>query len=59
MSNNELFNIAFRYYFEELYGENLQIANWHMNGQLEPLNNFINGAREYAMDCVAKGELIL
>jgi hypothetical protein len=23
-----------------LYGQNLQVANWHLNGELEPLDNF-------------------
>lgn len=25
---------------ETLYGQNLQVANWHQNGELEPLDNF-------------------
>lgn len=28
---------------ETLYGQNLYISNWHMNGDLEPLDNFFEG----------------
>lgn len=35
-------------YFEDIYEDNLQIANWHLNGDLEPLNNFIDDAIGYA-----------
>lgn len=58
LTNNELFNIAFRKYFEELYGQNLQIANWHLNGELEPLDNFIDSAIIYAEDCVKNGDFL-
>ncbi len=26
---------AFRDYFDELYGDGLEVANWHLNGDLE------------------------
>lgn len=34
----------FKKYFMELYGEGLEVANWHKNGDLEPLTNFIDEA---------------
>ena len=37
----------FKKYFMELYGEGLEVANWHLNGDLEPLNTFIDSA----LDC--------
>ena len=36
----------FKKYFMELYGEGLEVANWHQNGDLEPLDNFIDEAVE-------------
>lgn len=35
---------AFYDYFMSLYGEGLEVANWHQNGDLEPLDNFIDSA---------------
>lgn len=35
---------AFYNYFAELYGEGLEIANWHQNGDLEPFDNFFESA---------------
>ena len=32
--------INFKKYFDELYGEGLEVANWHLNGDLEPFDNF-------------------
>ena len=26
--------------WETLYGQNMQVANWHKNGELEPMDNF-------------------
>ena len=37
---------AFYNYFRELYGEGLEIANWHMNDALEPFDNFFDSAEE-------------
>ena len=37
----------FKEYFMELYGDNLEVANWHKNGDLEPLDSFITSALEY------------
>lgn len=33
-------------YFSVLYGQNLEVANWHLNGAMEPLDNFIDSAIE-------------
>lgn len=33
-------------YFAELYGKGLEVANWHMNGELEPFDNFFDCAEE-------------
>ena len=37
---------AFKSYFDELYGEGLDIANWHKNGDLEPFDSFYDSALE-------------
>lgn len=34
----------FKNYFDELYGKNLEVANWHLNGNLEPFDNFYEDA---------------
>ena len=36
----------FKKYFDELYGQNLGIANWHLNGEVEPFDNFYDSAIE-------------
>lgn len=41
---------AFKSYFDELYGEGLEIANWHKNGDLEPFDNFYDSAIEEMED---------
>ena len=35
---------AFKAYFDELYGEGLEITNWHLNGELEPFDCFYESA---------------
>lgn len=35
---------AFKSYFDELYGQGLDIANWHLDGDLEPFDNFFEAA---------------
>lgn len=35
---------AFYDYFAELYGTGLEVANWHLNGDLEPFDNFFDDA---------------
>lgn len=33
-------------YWSELYGKGLEIAYWHMNGDLEPFDSFFDNAEE-------------
>lgn len=40
---------AFKEYFKDLYGQGLEIANWHQNGELEPFDNFYESAIEYSL----------
>ena len=35
---------AFKAYFDDMYGKGLEAANWHMNGNLEPFDNFYEKA---------------
>lgn len=35
---------AFYIYFKNLYGQGLEIANWHQNGDLEPFDEFFESA---------------
>ena len=37
---------AFKEYFDGLYGQGLQVANWHMNGAHEPFDSFYESAVE-------------
>lgn len=37
----------FKQYFDELYGTGLEVANWHLNGDLESLDNFMDSANDY------------
>ena len=37
----------FKKYFDELYGQGLEIANWHENGELESFDSFYENAVEY------------
>ena len=37
---------AFVEYFAGLYGKGLEVANWHLNGTMEPLDNFYESAME-------------
>lgn len=32
--------VGLKKYFDKLYGTGLEIANWHLNGDLEPFDNF-------------------
>lgn len=41
---------AFYDYFAELYGKGLEVDNWHGNGDLEPFDNFFEGAEEEMED---------
>ena len=38
--------LKFKAYFDDLYGQGLEIANWHLNGDLEPFDNFYDAACE-------------
>ena len=40
--------IEFKKYFDELYGEGLEIANWHKNGDLEPFDSFYESALKWS-----------
>ena len=40
----------FKKYFDELYGEGLEIANWHKNGDLEPFDSFYESALEWGKE---------
>ena len=40
---------AFKEYFKELYGQGLEVANWHQNGELEPFDNFYESAIEFSL----------
>lgn len=37
---------AFKEYFDGLYGQGLEVVNWHMNGAREPFDNFYESAIE-------------
>lgn len=37
---------AFKRYFDGLYGQGLEVANWHMNGATEPFDGFYDSAME-------------
>ena len=34
----------YKAYWDELYGQGLEVANWHQNGQAEPLGSFLDDA---------------
>lgn len=40
----------FKEYFDELYGQGLEVANWHLNGNTEPFDSFYDSAVEYMND---------
>lgn len=37
---------AFKEYFYDLYGTGLEVAGWHLNGELESFDNFYESAME-------------
>ncbi len=41
---------AFKAYFDDLYGEGLEVANFHENGALEPFDNFYMSALAVVSD---------
>ena len=40
--------LKFKAYFDELYGKGLEVANYHLNGDLEPFDNFYESALDEA-----------
>lgn len=40
---------VFKSYFDELYGKGLDVANWHLNSELEPFDNFYESALQEVM----------
>lgn len=40
--------VRFKQYFDELYGQGLDVAGWHQNGELEPFDNFYESAVDFA-----------
>ena len=45
---------AFKEYIDKLYGEGLEVAGWHQNGENEPFDNFYDSAVE-EMERVGNG----
>lgn len=37
----------FKDYFDDLYNTGLEVANWHLNGSLEPFDSFYDSAMEW------------
>lgn len=37
---------AYKDYFADCYGQGYEVTNYHLNGDLEPLDSFIDGAQE-------------
>lgn len=40
--------VEFKKYFDELYGCGYEIANFHLNGELEPFDNFYDNAIDWS-----------
>lgn len=38
----------FKDYFDDLHNTGLEVANWHLNGDLEPFDNFYDSAMEWS-----------
>lgn len=51
--------VNFKNYFMELYGEGLEVANWHKNGDLEPLTTFIDSALESVIENSDKAMVVV
>lgn len=46
--------LKFKDYFDSLYGQGLEVANWHLNGNTEPFDSFYDSALEFSFseeDC--------
>lgn len=37
---------------DALYGQNLSISGWHLNGQLEPVDNWFDSNDWYPIECI-------
>lgn len=46
--------IRFKQFFDDLYGKGLEVTNWHLNGDTEPLDNFIESANTVKTDMEEK-----
>ncbi len=52
LNDNEMYELRtelyqlrkFKEYFDDLYGQGLEIKNWHLNGTTEPFDNFYEQA---------------
>ena len=38
----------FKDYFDDLHNTGSEVANWHLNGDLEPFDNFYDSAMEWS-----------
>lgn len=48
--------LRFKEYFDELYGQGLEVANWHMNRDTEPFDSFYDSAIEEMEQSGGTGE---
>jgi|SRR6185312_8148015 len=46
-------------YFSELYGINLEVSNWHGNGELKPFDDFFDDAESEMDDNGEKARRVL
>ena len=49
---------AFKAYFDDLYGKGLEVANWHLNGELESFDNFFESALAELKKKYTEGEYV-
>lgn len=47
---------AYKNYFADCYGQGYEVANYHLNGDLEPLDSFIDGAEVEYNSALSKEE---
>ena len=47
---------AYKNYFADCYGQGYEVANYHLNGDLEPLDSFIDGAEAEYNSALSKKE---
>lgn len=47
---------AYKNYFTDCYGQGYEVANYHLNGDLEPLDSFIDGAEAEYNSALSKEE---